>query len=181
MSSSRQIGTHEIGGIYKIEIMAVILKSGLLIGLALGVHSFGAPPNADSLLNSKMLISQVGSAVYLNDNCQRVAEGSNTWRVDERHPFQAGGQLYWFVLARYQGDASSRLCLTRPGMTQGKPLAVKQLQSQYIDRISQEGNGSSFLIDHRNGNGRAVLITRYRLNLANPWSPTLTQLKQWSQ
>lgn len=161
--------------------MAVILKSGLLIGLALGVHSFRAPAHADSLLNSEMLISQAGSAVYLNDNCQRVAEGWNTWRVDERYPFQAAGQLYWFVLARYQGDASARLCLTRPGITQGKPLAVPQLQSRYIDRISKEGNGSSFLIDHRDGNGRTVLMTRYRLNLANPWSPSLTQLKQWSE
>jgi hypothetical protein len=100
--------------------------------------------------------------------------------VDERHAFQAGGQPYWLVIGKYQ-DGASRLCLTRPGAVQGKPLSVPQLQSQYIDRISQERNSSSFLIDRRDGNGRAVLITRYRLSLADPTNPKLTQVKQWNQ
>lgn len=69
--------------------------------------------------------------------------------------------------------------MTRPGYAQEIPLAVPELQNQYIDRIFQVGSGSSFLIDHRDGNERAVLITRYRLNLTNPSSPQLTPLKRW--
>ena len=160
--------------------MANILKNVALTAIALSASTWGAPGHAETPWNNVFLLSQAATAVHLNENCQRVAEAWNTWRVDERHPFQAGGQTYWLVIAKYQ-DGASRLCMTRPGFIQGKPLSVPQLQSQYFNRIFQEGTSSSFLIDHRDGNERTVLITRYRLNLANPSNPKLTRLKQWIQ
>jgi hypothetical protein len=150
------------------------------LGLAVGSHAWGEPIHAQPPWHRELLLSQAPAAVSLNTNCQQVAERWDTWRVDQRYAFQAGGQSYWFVVATYQ-DGASRLCLTRPGYAQGVPLAVPELQNQYIDRIFQVGSGSSFLIDHRDGNGRAVLITRYRLNLTNPSRPQLTQLKRWRE
>jgi hypothetical protein len=158
--------------------IANILSLGFLVGLAVGGHAWGEPIHAQPPWHRGLLLSQAPAAVSLNDNCQRVAEGWGTWRVDQRYAFQAGGQSYWFVVARYE-DGASRLCLTRSGYAHGVPLPVPELQNSFIGRISQEGRNSSFLIDHRGGNGRSVLITRYRLNLANPSRPQLTALKQW--
>lgn len=127
------------------------------------------------------LLSQASTTVYLNNKCRRVAEGFDTWHVRYRRPFKvASGEQYWFVVGQY-GDGASLLCVTRPGYAQGQPLALPQLQSRFIDQISQEGSGSSFLIDHQDGNGREVVITRYRLILSDPWRPSLTQLSQWRQ
>jgi len=160
--------------------IASICSLGFLVGFLVGSHAWEKPVHAQPPWHRELLLSQAPTAVSLNDNCQRVAEGSDTWRVDQRYAFQASGQSYWFVDANYM-DGSSLLCLMRPGYAQGSPLPVPELQNSFIGRIFQEGRSSSFLIDHRGGNGRAVLITRYRLNLANPSSPQLTPLKQWRE
>ena len=138
------------------------------------------PASSTPQLGAKAMLAQAGGTVHLNDKCRRVAEGFGTWQVRYRRPFQSSGEQYWFVVGQYQ-DGASLLCITKPGYAQGQRLALPQLQSHFIGQISQEGNSSSFLVDHRDGNGRAVLITRYRLSLANPSNPTLTQLKQWRQ
>lgn len=158
---------------------APLLTASVLL-MALAGHS---PMSAFSQPAAKgnVMLVQVGGTVHLNDKCRRVAEGLGTWQVNYRRPFQSsGGEQYWFVIGQY-GDGASLLCVTKPGYAQGQRLALTQLQSHFIGQISQEGYSSSFLVDHRDGNGRAVLITRYRLSLANPSNPTLTQLKQWRQ
>jgi hypothetical protein len=155
-----------------------------MIGLILQAALIGAAQASAAPLPSakpEALLSQAAITVYLNDKCRRVAEGFDTWQVRYRRPIQvASGEQYWFVVGQY-GDGASLLCVTRPGYAQGQTLALPQLQSQFIGQISQEGSGSSFLIDHRDGNGREVVITRFRLSLSDPWRPRLTQLSQWRQ
>ena len=156
---------------------ASLLATPLLM-VTLAVHP---PVSAAPQHGADVMLAQAGGTVHLNDKCRRVTEGFGTWQVNYSRPFQSsGGEQYWFVIGQY-GDGSSLLCVTKPGYAQGQRLALPQLQSHFIGQISQEGNSSSFLVDHQDGNGRAVLITRYRLSLANPSNPKLAQLKQWRQ
>jgi len=152
----------------------LLIRSVLLVALA-GHPPVSAAPQRGA--KADVLLAQAGGS--LNDKCRRVAEGVGTWQVRYRRPFQSsGGEEYWFVIGQY-ADGSSLLCSTKPGYAQGQRLELPQLQIHFIGQISQEGNSSSFVIDHQDGNGRAVLITRYRLSLANPSNPSLTKLKQW--
>jgi len=154
--------------------------NGSIILMALAVF---APASATPWPAAKTepLLSQAAGTVFLDTKCRRVAEGFDTWRVKYRRSFQvASGEQYWFVVGQYQ-DGASLLCVTKPGYAQGQPLALPQLQRHFIDQLSQENNSSSFLLDHRDGNGREVVITRFRLSLSDPWRPRLTQLSQWRQ
>lgn len=128
------------------------------------------------------LVTQANSSVFLDNNCQRKSEKSNSWglwRVTSKTEFKAGGQQHWLVVANYQ-DGSSLLCITQPGYTKGFPLAAPELQSQFIERVHSEARARSiFLIDVRSGNGRIAQITRYQLDLENPSKPRLSVIGQW--
>lgn len=119
-----------------------------------------------------------GAEVYLDRQCQRADDSRSAFRVDFRRNIQPGGQPYWFSLARYL-DGSAIFCLTQPNYTQGKLLAVKQLQNQFIREIKQESRETSFLITVAYGNGRRVPLTQFRLNLDKPMQPKLTKLREW--
>jgi len=119
-----------------------------------------------------------GAEVYLNRQCQRVDDSMDAFRVDFRRNLQPSGQPYWFSLARYT-DGSAIFCLTQPNYAQGQPLAVKQLQNQFIREIKQESRETSFLITVAYGNGRRVPLAQFRLNLDNPRQPKLSKLREW--
>jgi hypothetical protein len=161
-------------------------KHGVLIALALQVvmstqAGLTASPTAQDMSgkeNQELLISQAGNAVYLDKDCQRSAARWDTWQVAYRRSFDVGGQPYWFSVAKYQ-DGSSLLCISQPGYMQGQRLAVSQLQHQFIGQVTQEDKTPSFLVIVNGGNGRLVTLTQYRLNLGNPYRPTLIRLRQW--
>jgi hypothetical protein len=173
------------GLIFLLQISSPMNHSTLLLIGTASLLTLAAQSSAASTPHPaqypERFLSQASTTVYLNNKCRRVAEGFDTWQVRYRRPFKvASGEQYWFVVGQY-GDGASLLCVTRPGYAQGQPLALPQLQSRFIDQISQEGSGSSFLIDHQDGNGREVVMTRYRLILSDPMRPRLSQLKQWRQ
>lgn len=126
----------------------------------------------------EILVSQSGTPIYLDKDCQRTPGVWGTWQVVYRRSFDVRGQPYWFSVGKYQ-DGSSLLCISSPGYLQGQRLAASQLQSQFIGHIVQEGNTPSFLVTVNGGNGRLVMLTQYRLGLGNPFRPTLVRLKQW--
>jgi hypothetical protein len=116
--------------------------------------------------------------IYLDRQCQQANNSKEPFRVDFRRNIQLSGQSYWFSLARYL-DGSAIFCLTQPNYTQGKLLAVKQLQNQFIREIKQESRKNSFLITVAYGNGLRVPLTQFRLNLDNPMQPKLSKLREW--
>ncbi|AFY27489.1 hypothetical protein Cyagr_0290 [Cyanobium gracile PCC 6307] len=161
-------------------------QHGVLIALALqvvmstqaGLTASPTTPKMSGKGHQEHLVRQSGNAVYLDKNCQRATEGWDAWQVAYRRSFDVGGQPYWFSVAKYQ-DGSSLLCISRPGYLQGQRLAVSQLQHRFIGQVTQEGKTPSFLVIVNGGNGRLVPLTQYRLNLGNPFRPTLIRLKQW--
>ncbi|NJK34632.1 MAG: hypothetical protein HC919_06570 [Oscillatoriales cyanobacterium SM2_2_1] len=119
-----------------------------------------------------------GAEVYLNRQCQRVNDSRDAFRVDFRRNIQSSGQPYWFSLARYM-DGSAIFCLTQPNYAQGRLLAVKQLQNQFIREIKQESLDTAFLITVAYGNGLRVPLAQFRLDLDNPTQPKLSKLREW--
>jgi hypothetical protein len=116
-----------------------------------------------------------GEEVHLDRHCQPA---SDSYRVDYRRTVIVHGVHYWFSLARYQ-DGSAIFCLTRPNYTQGRLLAAEPLQRQFIREIRQEERDTSFLITVAYGNGRAVPLVQFRLNLKDPLKPELVRVREW--
>ncbi len=119
-----------------------------------------------------------GEEVYLDRHCQPAADSSDAYRVDDRRTISGDGVHYWLLLARYQ-DGSAIFCLTRPNDAQGRLLAAEPLQQQFIREIRQEERGTSFLITVAYGNGRAVPLVQFRLNLKDPLKPELVRVREW--
>lgn len=158
------------------------IRSGPLLWVGVALSLAGVLRHASSPLCAGHLeepaLSQTQNVVYLDSKCQSTSKQSDAWRVVYRQVFQTGGKRYGLLVSKYQ-DGSSQLCLTEPDGSQGRRLAAPTLQNQFIGDISHEG-GFSFVLVVNDGNGRLVVVTRYRLSLNNPSSPHLTVLKQWS-
>lgn len=118
------------------------------------------------------------SDVYLDRQCKRTNDKKDAFRVDFRRNIQPGGKPYWFSMARYM-DGTPIFCLSQPNYTQGKLVARKEWQNQFIREVKQETQETSFLITVAYGNGRRVPLTQFRLNLDDPTQPKLTKLKEW--
>jgi hypothetical protein len=123
--------------------------------------------------------SAFAKETYLDDSCrynQRL-EQSDRFLLFYKSEFRANRQTYWFSAARYQ-DGAVLFCISKPNFNEAKPLSVKELQYQFIDKIVQGSNSTTtFIITVAEGNGAAVPLTDYRLNLSNPNRPILTRLR----
>ncbi|MEP6515521.1 PPC domain-containing protein [Microcoleus vaginatus] len=116
--------------------------------------------------------------IYIDKNCQRNQQLPQLERftIFSRNEFTTNGQNYWFYAARYL-DGAVLFCTSKPNFNQPKPLAAKQIQSQFIDKIVRDiNNKTAFIIVVREGNGLDVPMTNYALELSNVDRPKLTSL-----
>ncbi|MBD1879766.1 hypothetical protein [Coleofasciculus sp. FACHB-T130] len=118
--------------------------------------------------------------VYLDNGCRR----NQALRQDDRFvvfyktEFRANRQKYWFSAARYQ-DGAALFCISKPYFKEPRPLGVRQIEDQFIDKIVKASNSNAaFLITVAEGNGSNPPMTVYRLNLINPNKPVLTLLRR---
>jgi hypothetical protein len=116
--------------------------------------------------------------VYIDKDCQRQQQLLQLERfiVFYQSEFQALDETYWFYAGQYQ-DGAVLFCISQPNFSQARVLNEKQLQNQFIEKITKSPNSNSiFLITVVEGNGRNAPLTDYQLDLFNPNQPVLTRL-----
>ena len=122
--------------------------------------------------------NSVANEVSINKMCQRQQGLPQIERftVFYQEEFSTQNKTYWLYAGRYQ-DGAVILCVSEPNFNQARELSTESLQFQFIENISQDSNkNSTFLITVREGNGRNLKLTDYRLDLVNPNQPALTRL-----
>lgn len=123
----------------------------------------------------------------IGDNCSRQATldrlptpGSESYFYSiYRRYFTIQNTTYWFYQARYT-DGSSILCISLPNFQQPRLIQDERMSSQFINSISQQGEGSPiFTVTVVHGQNTGVPATDYRLDLQNPRQPRITKIRDF--
>jgi hypothetical protein len=131
-----------------------------------------------SLLNCTAFVSlkpASAEGIYLDKTCnlnQRLSQIEKFF-VFYKSEFRTNNQSYWLSAARYQ-DGAAILCISRPYFKQAK--LVKEIPIGFISTITKDlSRNGVFLVTVREGNGRNVPITVYRLDVINPNKPLVSK------
>lgn len=124
-----------------------------------------------SLLSCNTLFSLKSvsaEGIYLDKTCKlnpRLVK-TEKFLVFYKSEFKANEQSYWLSAARYQ-DGAAIVCISKPDFKQAR--LVKEIPISFISTITKDTNKNGlFIVTVREGNGRNVPITVYRLDVTNP-------------
>ena len=119
----------------------------------------------------------------LDQRCQPIRtqppdRSANQAELAYRQQLLTPADPFWLLMGRF-GDGAALFCLTEGPNEGGVPLALPQLQFQYISEIRPGAEPNALLITVRLGNGRHAPLSLYRLRFSARTQFSLTPLRHW--
>ena len=116
---------------------------------------------------------------YFTQNCQftnAAMMGKGGYRVDHTIRVNTKKGPRKFYAARYS-DGSGLFCISKPGGQNPSKIPVA-FQGSFFNTVTQKGP-KSVLVEIRDSQGRAAMITLYKLKFKNPNRPKVKIVKTW--
>ena len=129
------------------------------------------------------LVQAQSTRLRLDQRCQPIRtqqpdRSANQAELAYRQQLLTPADSFWLWMGRF-GDGAALFCLTDGPKQGGVPLALPQLQFQYISEIRPGAEPNALLITVRHGNGRHAPMSLYRLRFSSRTQFSLTPLRRW--
>ena len=129
------------------------------------------------------VVQAQSTRLRLDQRCQPIRtqqpdRSANQAELAYRQQLLTPADPFWLLMGRF-GDGAALFCLTDGPKQGGVPLALPQLQFQYISEIRPGAEPNALLITVRHGNGRHAPLSLYRLRFSARTQFSFTSLRRW--
>ncbi len=107
---------------------------------------------------------------FVNSRCKLSSKDAGGFRIDYKNIFAINSRAYLFFVARY-GDGSAIFCVSNLNYKDGYLVGIPSIQGNFVSGVKRVKGKPVYKFIIKDGNGRNVPKTRYRLDLRDPASP----------